>query len=145
MAFDDLVKQVAASLEREGSPHAVFGDAVQLEHHTIVPVAVVTSGGGAGAAPGATNATSASDHDHLAGGGGFAMMVRPVGFIHEEEGEVVFTPIHVDRRSWSLVNETGDAIRRLVSVGTRFVTSLFRRAEAQVEPRASVEGIASPS
>jgi uncharacterized spore protein YtfJ len=152
MALDDLVKQVAASLEREGSPHAVFGDAVKLEHHTIVPVAVVSSGaGGGGAAPGSSSARSASSHSKgsgsvspMAGGAGFALMVRPVGFIHEEDGEVVFTPIHVDRSTSALMNEAAEAVRRLVSLATGFVSRVFKRAEI-APPSPSVEGIASPS
>ena len=48
MPFEDMVKQVALTLERDGSVQAVFGQSIELEHHTIVPVAVVTGGGGGG-------------------------------------------------------------------------------------------------
>lgn len=151
MALDDLVKQVAASLEHEGSPHAVFGDAVKLEHHTIVPVAVVSSGaGGGGAAPGSSSARSASNHPKgappqmSAGGAGFALLVRPVGFIHEEDGEVVFTPIHVDRGASALVNEAAEAVRRAVDLVAGFVSRVFKRAEIAA-PSPSIEGIGSPS
>ena len=97
MAIEEVVKDIAAALEAEGNTKAVFGEAVKLDTKTVIPVAAVRlGGGGAGVAPGANGS-------HLlkalfGGGGGGAYDLRPVGFIAERDGEVVFTPIRLDVR-----------------------------------------------
>jgi uncharacterized spore protein YtfJ len=65
---------------------AIFGEPAKLATQTIVPVgAILTSfGGGGGGIP-------------LVGGGGVGVQLRvlPLGFIHEQDGAVRFTPIEL--------------------------------------------------
>ena len=84
MALEDMVKQVAAQLAEEADVRAVFGDPLKLGQRVVIPVAVVRIhlGGLSGA--------------FTRGGAGSAdLAARPVGFICEEDGEVVFKPIEV--------------------------------------------------
>ena len=126
MPYEDLVKQMGVTLERDGSVQAVFGEAMKLEHHTIVPVAVVTGGGGAGGTQGANSA----------GGMGLALNVRPVGFIYESGDEVLFTPIHLDGRNRPLWSEAAFGVRRAIDLAseviTQFVHGKTKRPPAQV-------------
>lgn len=128
MAIEELVKQVAVTLERDVSSQAVFGPAFELEHHKIVPVAVVAGGaGGGGASPGG-------------GGLGFGVNVRPVGFIHETGDHVVFTPIHVEPAYRSAGAEAAAfGLRKAIELFASFLLHFQqRRAPAPlVAPRAS--------
>lgn len=127
MALEDLMKQVAGTFERDGSSvHTVFGDAMKLEHHTIVPVAVVTGGGGAGGAGGAQGEATP-----FAGGMGLALNVRPVGFIYESGDEVLFTPIHLDVRDRPLWTEAAFGVRRAIDLATSVVAQLMHRPPAK--------------
>ena len=142
MPYEDLVKQMGVALERDGNVQAVFGEAVKLEHHTIIPVAVVAGGGGAGGTQG----------DLSAGGMGMALNVRPVGFIYESGDEVLFTPIHLDGRNRPLWSEAAFGVRRAIdlasSVITQFVHGKAKRAPAQVihaVPEDGATEVTSPS
>lgn len=127
MAIEELVKQVAATFERDGSSQAIFGPAFELEHHKIIPVAVVLGGAGGGGAEGG------------GGGVGFAVNVRPVGFIHESGEHVVFTPIHVDPRYRSASSEVAAfGLRRAIELFSSFLTHFQQRRTAKrFSPRPS--------
>lgn len=143
MPMEDLVKQVAISLEREGSAHAVFGDVMKLEHHTIVPVAVVMGGGGGGGARPRDVGTSTSVG--FAGGIGLALNVRPVGFIYERGEDVVFTPIHLDVRNRPLWTEAADGLRRAIDLATAYATQFMHRKTAEKGAAGAPEEVTSPS
>lgn len=123
MAFDEMMKQVALTLERDGSVRAVFGEAIKLEHHTIVPVAVVSGGGGAGGSQG----------EQAAGGAGIAVNVRPVGFISEHGDEVTFTPIHLEGQNRALRTEAALGVRRAIDLASAVIAQLTHGRGRKVE------------
>lgn len=123
MAFDEMMKQVAVTLERDGSVRAVFGEAIKLEHHTIVPVAVVSGGGGAGGSQG----------EQSAGGAGIALNVRPVGFISEHGDEVTFTPIHLEGPNKALLTEAALGVRKAIDLASSVIAQFARSRGRKVE------------
>lgn len=127
MPFEDLVAQVAGTLDRDGQVQPVFGPAIQMQHHAIVPVAIVTSGGGAG---GAQNELEAS----FAGGVGVGFSARPVGFIYERGEEVIFTPIHLDGRNKPLWTEAAIGVRKAVDLTASLIAQLVRRPASPSPP-----------
>jgi len=94
-------------LEREGNVTSVFGAPMKLDNKTVIPVAFVNVGsGGAGVLVPAAQRLLDRIRRLLparlgAGGGGFGIHVRPIGYLHEEDGRVVFTRIDVYERSGS--------------------------------------------
>lgn len=132
MNLEEALTQVAQLLEKQGNSHAVFGDAVKLEHHTVVPVASVSLGGGMGGTnglPGIAGKAASAVAKVFGFGFGGGIDVRPVGFISERDGEVVFTHIHVDGKGTPLITEAANGIGRVV--GT--VTALFTPREFSKE------------
>ena len=92
MAFEELIKQLAQTLQNEASVRAVFGEPIKLDTHIVVPVATVAvniSGGGTGA----SRKPAPETRDFFAGGGGINVFAKPVGFIHEQDGKAVFAAI----------------------------------------------------
>jgi len=105
-----LAHEIATTLEREGNVRAVFGDPVKLETRTVIPVASIAMGAGAGG----VRAFGAAIHAvrrwfskrpldvtpsrTLLGGGGGGLDVRPVGYLSEVDGRVVFTRIEDPRK-----------------------------------------------
>jgi uncharacterized spore protein YtfJ len=110
------VHDIAEMIEHEGSVRAVFGPPTKLETRTIIPVASVALGGGGGGMGSLGAAIDGLRRRFLGGvtsnwlsaaapkpreepgrtfvgGGGGGLDVRPVGFICEEDGRVVFRRI----------------------------------------------------
>jgi uncharacterized spore protein YtfJ len=113
MAIENAVKDIAAALEKESNTKAVFGEPMKLDNKVVIPVAAVRIGaGGAAVAPPA----NASDFMKavFGGGGGGAYDLRPIGFISEHNGEVVFTPIHIDVRGKPFLNEASHGLGRVI-------------------------------
>jgi uncharacterized spore protein YtfJ len=138
MALEDVVKQIAETLEREGNARAVFGEPMKLETKTLIPVAVIGLGGGGalGGAPDSSKVMKAI----FSGGGGGGFNVRPVGFIHERDGEVVYTPIHIDVRNKPFLNEAssglGRAIDAVSGVMTGYATRVLHLKDGKSEAHA---------
>lgn len=101
------VREVATMVEREANVRAIFGEPMKLESRVVIPVARVAFGVGGG---GVRTLGAAIDvfkrwlgraRQHtgpdraLVGGGGGGLEVRAVGFLCEENGRVVFTPIEL--------------------------------------------------
>ena len=108
-----VVHDITTTLEHEGNVHAVFGEPMKLDTRTVIPVATITMGGGAGGirAFGAAVDTirrwfsrkpiHVTPGRTFVGGGGGGIDIRPVGFMVEENGHVVFTPIDDGRHRTS--------------------------------------------
>ena len=95
MAFEEIVKQVAETIQKEANARAVFAEAMKLETHVVIPVAAVHISLGGGGTGSSRKPTSELARFFGAGGGGLDVRANPVGFIHEKDGAVVFTPIEI--------------------------------------------------
>jgi uncharacterized spore protein YtfJ len=66
-------------------PRDVFGEPVQSQGVTVIPVASVTGGGGAG--------ESASENPGTEGGMGFGFVSRPIGAFEIRDGKTRWRPV----------------------------------------------------
>jgi uncharacterized spore protein YtfJ len=100
-----IMHDLTTILQQEGNVRAVFGTPVKLDNHVVIPVATIKLGGGGGGAirklgPAADVVRRLLGKDgetaletKIGGGGGWTIDVRPVGFLSEQAGRVVFTKI----------------------------------------------------
>lgn len=141
MTMEEVITRLAQTLEKEGNVKAVFAEPIKLEHHTVVPVATVAFGAGVGGARGIPGIPGKALEalSKLFGFGGLGGIdVRPVGFIHERKGEVVFTAIHVDGKGTPLITEAASGIGRVVDTVTGIFTperAIERPAKPQVSEK----------
>ena len=124
--FEEIVKQVADTIQKEANARAVFGDPAKLDTRIVIPVASVhisLSGGGGGG-----SRRPRAEFARLFGGGTGELSVSatPVGFIHEKNGEVVFTRIEKPK------TEEGKA---LPLVAERIMGAFASRAEKSQPPK----------
>lgn len=82
---DGFLDRFARNVGRYASARAVFGEAVEREGITIIPVARVWYGFGGG------RALPSEDESRVGGGGGVS--ATPVGYIEVRNGESRFRPI----------------------------------------------------
>ena len=68
-----LVKDLMTSWEDAYTVRRVFGDPIEKDGVTVIPVAAVSGGGGGGSGP------ESEGSDAEGGGGGFGGMARPAG------------------------------------------------------------------
>ena len=97
MPFEEIVKQVAETIQKEANARAVFAEAMKLDTHIVVPVASVVVSIGAGGTGASRKPAAELRRFFGAGGGGINVLAKPVGFIHEKDGQVVFTYIEAEK------------------------------------------------
>ncbi len=122
MTVEETMQQVAKTLEGEVGVRAVFGEPMKLDNHTVVPVAMMGLGGGIGFGPGLLGkiGEKVARTAGGAGGGGLAMNLRPIGFIHESGSEVVFTPIPTRGRDNPFAVQAASSLGHLVNTVAGF-------------------------
>src|SRR5262245_26266022 len=85
---DDVLERVGQTVGQRAQASAVFGEPVQREALTVIPVAKARfgfgGGGGSGGAPG---------KEGTGGGGGGGAVVTPIGFIELRDGSAEFKRI----------------------------------------------------
>ena len=97
----DIFRNVADRLQTSAGVKTVFGDPVSAEGKTIIPVARVRYGFGAGGGPMPQTGLepgSENQDEALGGGGGGGIEVTPVGFIEITPGETRYVSFEERRR-----------------------------------------------
>ena len=90
---DGLVEMLAEKVGLRAAASAVFGQPVEREGITVIPVAKVRWGFGGGAGRGIEEGSETGEIGEGSGGGGGAM-ASPIGFIEVKDGEASFKRTH---------------------------------------------------
>jgi uncharacterized spore protein YtfJ len=85
---DELLQQIGETVGDKANVSTVFGDAVEREGITVIPVARARFGFGGGGGGGARGSEEGSG-----GGGGGGVSVSPVGYIELRDGSATFKRI----------------------------------------------------
>jgi uncharacterized spore protein YtfJ len=85
---DELLQQIGETVGGKANVSTVFGDAVEREGITVIPVARARFGFGGGGGGGARESEEGSG-----GGGGGGVSVSPVGYIELRDGSATFKRI----------------------------------------------------
>ena len=117
VSVPDIFRKLTERLETSASVKMVYGEPVSIEGKTIIPVARVRYGFGAGGGF-VSNVRDNSDSgaEDSGGGGGGGIEVTPVGIIEITAGETRFIPFGERRR-----------IVRVLVIGTLIALFLLRR------------------
>ncbi|MEO8540842.1 MAG: spore germination protein GerW family protein [bacterium] len=86
---DNVVEQLASKVGMHAGASAVFGDPIEREGITVVPVAKIRWGFGGGSGRGIDEGSETGEIGEGAGGGG-GVMASPLGFIEISEGRAEF-------------------------------------------------------
>jgi uncharacterized spore protein YtfJ len=114
----DMLERLAARLGARATVQTIYGEAVQAQGVTVIPVARVAYGFGGG-----TGRAAGGDRQGDGGGAGGGVEARPVGFIQITDGRATYTPI---RTPWTelVVPVTGMLLGAAVP---KIVRALSRR------------------
>jgi uncharacterized spore protein YtfJ len=112
----DLLERLAGRLGGRASARAVFGEAVERDGVTVIPVAAAVFGFGGG-----TGQEREAGRSGDGGGGG--AVARPIGFIEISGGTAVFKPVRDPLRDFLV-----PAVAVLAATGVaRISRALFSR------------------
>jgi uncharacterized spore protein YtfJ len=104
-AVEAVARELSSLFQAEANTRTIFGEPIELETRKIIPVASIEIGAGGGGGFGQGIAADAvrgaietakklmPTGRGAGGGGALAIKVRPVGYLCEENGRVVFTAI----------------------------------------------------
>lgn len=95
---NDLIERIGESVGQRANVAAVFGEPVQRENLTVIPVARARFGFGGGGGSGSREGDEGSG-----GGGGGGGSVTPVGFIEVHDATAEFKRISTARDFLALV------------------------------------------
>jgi len=99
VAMTDEIRDVVDQLTESGNARTVYGDPVEREGRTVVPVARIGYGFGGGFGQG----DGELDEGGSGGGIGAGLSARPVGALEVTDHETRFVPVADRRRQAALV------------------------------------------
>lgn len=85
-----FVERLASRIGMHASAAAVFGDPVERDGVTVIPVAKVRWGFGAGSGRGLDEGSDGEEELGEGSGGGGGVMASPVGYIELQDGQATF-------------------------------------------------------
>lgn len=104
--MDSFIGQMARRVGLKSGAKNVFGDPVERDGVTIIPVAKVRWGFGGGLGMG----EGKGGDEGMGQGGGGGVMASPIGFIEVRDGLATFVPIREAAAAWPLVLAGGVAV-----------------------------------
>lgn len=90
---DDIAERLASKVGLHAGASAVFGDPIERDGVTVIPVAKVRWGFGGGSGRGIEEGSENGEVGEGSGGGG-GVMASPLGFIEIREGRAEFRRAH---------------------------------------------------
>jgi uncharacterized spore protein YtfJ len=90
---DEIVHMLAERVGLRAGTHAIFGDPVENDGVTVIPVGKVRFGFGGGSGRGIEEGSETGEIGEGSGGGGGAM-ASPLGFIEIRDGRAEFRRTH---------------------------------------------------
>jgi uncharacterized spore protein YtfJ len=88
MKTKELLQQLSDRFASDANVKSVYGDPIETQEKTIIPMAKVAYGLGAGGAQGEKN-----EEEGSAGGGGGGVASKPIGVIEITKEETRFIPV----------------------------------------------------
>lgn len=98
MSIQRYLQSIMEHLQSSASIKTVYGDPIIAEGKTIIPVARVAYGFGAGSGPAKKSEGVDQTEEKEAGGGGGGICTRPVGIVEITKEETRFIPIDERRK-----------------------------------------------
>ena len=98
MSVDDILKSIAERIKTTARIETIYGEPREISGRTIIPIAKVGYGFGAGSGEEKGELTEQGEPKTAGGGGGGGgVSVEPVGFLVSSDEEMKFLPV-TDRK-----------------------------------------------
>ncbi len=100
MKTQEFIRSVMDKLQSNANVKTVYGDPVETQEKTIIPVARIAYGFGGGFGEGHKDRkeTAADDLGGEGGGGGSGLMVRPIGVVEVTKEKTEFVALRSNKK-----------------------------------------------
>jgi uncharacterized spore protein YtfJ len=93
MIVQDVLKQIAEDIKRFTKTETIFGEPIEIQGNTIIPICKVTIGYGGGGGEGENPVASKAAGKGTGGGGGAGVKIEPAALIVAKDGKITIVPI----------------------------------------------------
>jgi uncharacterized spore protein YtfJ len=124
MVVQDVLKQLAEDIRQFTRSETIFGEAIEIQGNTIIPICRVSVGYGGGGGEGENTAERKPGSKGTGGGGGAGIRIEPSGLIVARDGKISIVPIS-GRES-----KVGSLLDKLPEVFGKIKTGNPKKSEA---------------
>ena len=120
MVVQDVLKQMAEDIKRFTKTETIFGDPIEVQQNTIIPICKVAIGYGGGGGEGEGPAQPKIGGKGTGAGGGAGLRIDPVALIVARDGKVSVIQIGgAESKVGSLLDKIPDMVERMRATKTR--------------------------
>jgi uncharacterized spore protein YtfJ len=120
MVVQDVLKQMAEDIKRFTKTETIFGDPIEVQGNTIIPICKVAIGYGGGGGEGEGPAEPKVGGKGAGAGGGAGLKIEPAALIVAKDGKISIVPIGGrESKVGSLLEKIPDVFERMKSVKTK--------------------------
>ena len=124
MVVQDVLKQMAEDIKRSTKTETIFGDPIEVQGNTIIPICKVAIGYGGGGGEGEGPAEPKLTGKGAGAGGGAGLKIEPAALIVAKDGKISIVPIGGrESKVGSLLEKIPDVFERMKAARTKGSTS----------------------
>ena len=120
MVVQDVLKQMAEDIKRFTKTETIFGDPIEVQGNTIIPICKVAIGYGGGGGEGEGPAEAKLTGKGAGAGGGAGLKIEPAALIVAKDGKISIVPIGGrESKVGSLLEKIPDVFERMKAARTK--------------------------
>ena len=120
MVVQDVLKQMAEDIKRFTKTETIFGDPIEVQGNTIIPICKVAIGYGGGGGEGEGPAEPKLTGKGAGAGGGAGLKIEPAALIVAKDGKISIVPIGGrESKVGSLLEKIPDVFERIKAAKTK--------------------------
>jgi uncharacterized spore protein YtfJ len=114
MVVQDVLKQMAEDIKRFTRTETVFGEPIEIQGNTVIPICKVAIGYGGGGGEGEGPPDQKLGGKGAGAGGGAGLKIEPAALIVARDGKISIVPIGGrESKVGSLLDKIPDVVERL--------------------------------
>ena len=120
MIVQDVLKQMAEDIKRFTKTETIFGEPIEVQGNTIIPICKVAIGYGGGGGEGEGPAEPKPTGKGAGAGGGAGLKIEPAALIVAKDGKISIVPIGGrESKVGSLLEKIPDVFERMKAAKTK--------------------------
>ena len=120
MIVQDVLKQMAEDIKRFTKTETIFGDPIEVQENTIIPICKVAIGYGGGGGEGEAPPQQKIGGKGAGAGGGAGLRIEPVALIVAKDGKISVIQIGgPESKVGSFLNKIPDMVERMREAKTK--------------------------
>jgi len=116
MIVEDVLKRLAEDLQTFAKTETIFGDPIEIQGTTMIPVCKMSIGYGGGGGEGQGTATKSGEGTGSGGGAGAGVKIEPAAIIIIKDGDISVVGVSQSSKWEEVLNLIPDAIKKIANL-----------------------------